>query len=102
VDPDQHHFGNLDPDPHPHQTKFRIRIRIKVISWIPNRIRINLQMTCQNVWIMSLFEHFFKGLSLYLVATYDLDPDPDPIKSGSTSNKNQNQNPHPDPHQGDK
>jgi hypothetical protein len=27
VDPDPHHFGNLDPDPH--QTKIRIWIRIK-------------------------------------------------------------------------
>ncbi len=32
VDPDPHHFGNLDPhpDPHTHQIKFRIRIRIKI------------------------------------------------------------------------
>jgi hypothetical protein len=37
VDPDPHHFGNLDPAPHqennpdpdPHQIKIRIRIRIK-------------------------------------------------------------------------
>jgi hypothetical protein len=36
--------------------KGRIRIRIKVISWI--RILINLQMTSQNVWNTSLFEHF--------------------------------------------
>jgi hypothetical protein len=44
-----------------------IQIRIKVISWI--RIRITLQMTSQNVWKMSLFEHFFKFLSLcYLEA----------------------------------
>ncbi len=35
--------------------RIRIRIRIKVISWI--RICINLQMTSQNVWNMSLFEH---------------------------------------------
>ncbi len=34
------------------------RIRIKEISWIRNRI--NLQMKNQNVWNMSLFEHFFK------------------------------------------
>jgi hypothetical protein len=52
---DLHHFGN-HPDPHPHQIKIRIRIRIK--------ISINLQMTSQTVWNMSLFEHFFKGLSL--------------------------------------
>ncbi len=45
-----------NPDVHPRQIKFRIRIRIKVIRWI--RIRVNLQMTSQNVWNMSLFEHF--------------------------------------------
>jgi hypothetical protein len=32
------------------------------------RIRINLQMTNQNVWNMSLFEYFFKVSSLYLEA----------------------------------
>jgi hypothetical protein len=37
-------------------------MRIKTISWI----RINLQMTSQNVWNMSLFEHFFKVLRHYL------------------------------------
>jgi hypothetical protein len=47
----------------PHQIE---RIRIKVISLI--RININLQMTSQNVWNVSLFEHFFKVLSLYLEA----------------------------------
>ncbi len=84
VDPDPYNFGNLHPDlhlhpdPHPHQIKIRIRIRIhikvivwiwvhiKVVDWI--RIRINLQMTSKNVWNISLFEHFFKGLSLYLEA----------------------------------
>jgi hypothetical protein len=47
-----------------------IRIRIKVISWIRNRIgiRINLQMVSQNVWNMSLFITFYRGLSLYLEA----------------------------------
>jgi hypothetical protein len=40
------HFGNLDPHP-----QKKIRICIRVISWIQNRIRIriNLQMTSQNV-----------------------------------------------------
>jgi hypothetical protein len=57
-------FGNLVP--HPHEIKIKIRIRIKVLSWIQNRI--NLQMTSQNVWNMRLFEHFFNGLSLYLEA----------------------------------
>ncbi len=60
---DPHHFGNLDPHPgpHPHYSKIAIRIHIKVISWIRNPIRINLQMTRQNVWNMSLFELFFRG-----------------------------------------
>ncbi len=50
--------------------KGRIWMRIKVISWVRIRIRIpiNLQMTSQNVWNTSLFEPFFKGLSLYLEA----------------------------------
>ncbi len=46
--------------------KGRIRIPIKVICWI--RIQINFQMTSQNVWNMSLFEHFFKVLSFCLKA----------------------------------
>jgi hypothetical protein len=41
--PYPHHFGNLDSHPDPHQIK--IRIRKKVISWIRNRTRKNLQMT---------------------------------------------------------
>jgi hypothetical protein len=45
-----------------------IRIRLKVISRNRIRIRINLQMTDQNILNMSLFEHFLKGLSLYLEA----------------------------------
>jgi hypothetical protein len=66
--------SDVDPDPH----QIKIRIHIKVISWIPNRIRvrINLRMTSQNVWNMSLFYHFFQ--------------------------KNLNSDPHPDPHQDDK
>jgi hypothetical protein len=31
-------------------------------------MRINLPMTSHNVWDMSLFEHIFQGLSLYLEA----------------------------------
>jgi hypothetical protein len=50
-DPNPHNFGNLDPYPY----QIKIPIRIKLISWIRNRIRFNLQMTCQNVWNMSLF-----------------------------------------------
>ncbi len=76
--------------------RIRIRIRINVISWIRVRIiviswiriSINLEMTSQNVWKMSLFEHFFKVLSLYLEARiqirihvpsqWKVDSDPDP------------------------
>ncbi len=52
VDPDPHHFGNLDP--HPHQIKSRTAS--KFISWIQNRIwiHINLQMSSQSVWNISL------------------------------------------------
>jgi hypothetical protein len=47
--------------------RINLQIRIKVISWF--RIRINLQMMSQNVRNRSLFEHYFKVLSLYLEAT---------------------------------
>jgi hypothetical protein len=46
TDPVQPQSDKLDPDPDPH----------------------NLQTTCQNVWNMSTFQHFFKVLSLYLEA----------------------------------
>ncbi len=45
-----HNFGNLGP----FRIKIRIRIRFQVIGWIWNRIRINLDVTGQNVWNMSL------------------------------------------------
>jgi hypothetical protein len=95
----------------PHQIKIRnrirIRIRIKVIRWIRSRIqiRINLQMTSQNIWNMSLFSTFEPLFGK------TLDPDPDPyqgeVGSGSASNKNpnpdaSNKNQNPYPHQGDK
>ncbi len=56
----------VDPDRIKSTGRIRIRIRIHiiVISWI--RIRIDLQMTSQTVWNKSLFEHFFKVLSLCL------------------------------------
>ncbi len=57
-DLDPHQYDKLDPDPRPHQ----------MISWIWIRIRIKVQMTSQTVRKMSLFEHFFKVLSLYLEA----------------------------------
>jgi hypothetical protein len=62
--------SDLVPHPDPHQIKIRIRICIQSKSWIRNRawMRINLQITNQNVWNMSLFGHIFKGLSLYLEA----------------------------------
>jgi hypothetical protein len=37
-----------------------IRIRIKLISWL--RIRINFEMTSQNVWNVSVFEKGFDSL----------------------------------------
>jgi hypothetical protein len=49
---DPHHFGNLEP----HQIK--IRIRIKICNLDPELYlnhRINLQMSSQSVWNMSLF-----------------------------------------------
>ncbi len=57
-------FNNLDPDLH--QIKIRFRIRIKVINWIRNPTRINLKITSQKEWNMSLLDHLFKDLSLYL------------------------------------
>ncbi len=54
---------NSDRDPHPdsHQLKMRIGIRFK-LDPDPHQFAED----SQNVWIMSLFEHFFKGLSFYL------------------------------------
>ncbi len=40
VDPDPHHFGNLEPHPDPHPHQIKIRIRIKVMSCIRKRIPI--------------------------------------------------------------
>jgi hypothetical protein len=70
---DPHHFGNMDPhqDPHPHQINIRIRIRIRISDKLgpePEPDPHHFQMTSQNVWNMSLFVNFFKGLSLYLEA----------------------------------
>jgi hypothetical protein len=45
--PDSHQSDKLDPDPDPDPHQFE---------------------TSQNVWNMSLFEHFFKGLGLSLEA----------------------------------
>ncbi len=88
MDPDPHHFGNLDPhwDPDQHKIKIRIRIRIKVMSWIRNRIRINMQMTSQIVRNMSPF-----------------DPDPHQgEKSDPDPHTHQIKEQNPDPHQGNK
>jgi hypothetical protein len=59
-------------------------LSVEMLLWI--QIRINLQMASQNVWNMSLFGHFFEGLSLYSEARIwmhqgeksdpDLDPQP--------------------------
>jgi hypothetical protein len=51
-------------------------VRIRVISCIRIRMRINLQITSQNVWNMSLFEHFFKVSSFYLETRILIDPHP--------------------------
>jgi hypothetical protein len=45
VDPDPHYLGDLDPHPDPHTHQIKIH----------TRIRINLQMSSQTVWNMSLF-----------------------------------------------
>jgi hypothetical protein len=68
---DPHHFGNLDPhpDPNPHQIKIRIRIRTQSDKLDPEPDAHQFADDKQNVWNMSLFLHFFKGLSLYLEAT---------------------------------
>ncbi len=66
------------------------------------RIRINFQMTSQNVWNMNLFEHFFTGLSLYLDARIWIPIRiriASPWKVGSGSTSASNKNPDPDPHQ---
>ncbi len=72
------------------------------VLWI--RIRISLQMWSQNVWNMSLFEHFFKGLSLYLeLGSGSGSASEWQVGSGSacTSDKTQDQDPRPDTHQSD-
>ncbi len=59
-------------DPNPHGslvTWIRIRIRIRIkYNPDPQQIKIDLQMTSQNLLNIRLFEHFFKGLSFYLEA----------------------------------
>ncbi len=46
----------------------RIRISIKVMCWIQSGSASIFQMASQSVWEISLFELFFKVLSLYLEA----------------------------------
>ncbi len=58
-------------------------------------MRINLQMTRQNVNNKSLFQHFFKILSLYLEA------DPDPDQSEPNSDQRDKQDPEQDSHRRD-
>ncbi len=69
---------------------FRIRILIKVISWI--RIRINLQITSQNVWNMSLFRAF-----IWELGSGSRSGSGWKVVSGSVSASDKNQD--PDPHQ---
>ncbi len=60
IDPGPHYFSNMDPhpDPNPHPQQIKIRIRInknqdpglhQSDKLDPNRIRLNLQMTSQNL-----------------------------------------------------
>jgi hypothetical protein len=85
----------VDPDPDPHRSATNKNQGNKLDR---SRIRINLQMTSQNVWNMIVFEHFFTGLSLYLETR---------IWIRIRKKQNQNTDPHqrdktnPDPHQGD-
>jgi hypothetical protein len=74
---DPHHFGNLDlhPDPHSHQIKSGSGSALYKNQY-PDPHQSDMlnpepdldphQFT--DVWDMSLIEHFFKGLSLYLEA----------------------------------
>jgi hypothetical protein len=63
LDPDPYEM-NADPQPCPHQLKIRIRIRIK-----SDKLDQNDKPKLRN---MSLFGHFFKGLSLYLEPVSDI------------------------------
>ncbi len=78
--------------------KIRIQILIhisnKVKSWI--RIRINLQRTAQNVWNMSLFEHFSRVWA-FICKLGSRSAFGWKVRYGSASALNKN--PHPDPHQ---
>jgi hypothetical protein len=57
----------MDPHPDPHQTGKSLNpARHQSDQLDPDRI--NFQMTSQILGIMSLFEHFFKCLNLYLEA----------------------------------
>ncbi len=86
MNPDPHHFVNLDP----HQIKVRIRIHIKVISWIRNLIvnEFGLQMT-QSLETIQVGGCVSPGSSV-------VDPHPDPHES---AHHFVNLDPHPDPHQ---
>ncbi len=114
VDPDPHQIErqDLDPDQHQGDSWIWIRIRTKVICWIRIRIqiRINLQMAIQNVWKMSIFEHFFKVLSLIWKlgsgSAQSERQDPDPHQSAKTDpdqdpQQSDKQDQDPDPHQSD-
>ncbi len=78
MDPDPHHFGNPDLDPHQSDTLDGI--------------------TSQNVWKMSLFEQFFKGLEARIRIRIHIR-----VKAGSgfASNKNQDPDLQPDTHRSD-
>jgi hypothetical protein len=67
-DPDQDQSIKMDPDQDHIDTGNHIRIRI------------NLQMTSQNIWNISLYEHFFMVFKP-LFGSWDQDPAPDPHES---------------------
>jgi hypothetical protein len=59
-DPDLHHFGNLEPHPDPHQ---RDKLDPEADP-DPHQFADDKPKS----WDVSLFEHFFKSLSLYFEA----------------------------------
>ncbi len=106
MDPDPHHFGNLDqhPDPHPHQIKIRIRIRIKVISWNRNPGTASIcrwEAKTYGIWAsLSTFSRVYAFI--WKLESGFGSGSEYRWKVGSASASNKNQNPDPDPHKSDK
>ncbi len=110
MDPDPHHFGNLDP--HPHQIKIRIRIRIKIYKLDPEpdpdpHQFADVKPKCMEyepiLALFQWFEPFFEARIWIWISIW--------VKSLITSQQIKNQNRHqgdnlnpdlhPDPHQSD-